>query len=138
MFLALISGCTTQKVRTEGLNSWHGHNVIELKTHPYFSILPVEKREESSSGYVLNFTEKKIKQVGPTSCVGVGSSFGVGSGLDLGLGSSFCSERKYVEDNCIHQFTVFDEKVIDYNVLGKNECSTTCRNTPESHICKNK
>ena len=125
----LIAGCQTKTVRQTDLNSWTNHSVRELDHHPLFSTYPREKRDINEVEYILNFTEKKLIPVGHVSCFGLSSGIGFG-GFGIGSGTSTCSNQQYIEDNCVHQFTIQNDVVVEYRVLGKNNCFTTCANTP--------
>lgn len=130
IFLAVLwffSGCSSQKVRTEDLNSWPNHNLVELETHPLFSTLPRDERPIPNGERIINFTEIKIVLQGPSSCFGAGGGYSSG----IGMNANFCDRQRLVEDNCIHQFLVNDNKVLSYKVIG-NDCFTTCKNQPDS------
>jgi hypothetical protein len=117
------------------LNSWQNQNLIVLEKHPLFSALPKEQTTLSSGEIQLNYIEKKSVSNGPSNCIGAGSGFGYGG--RLGLGANFCSQQREIkEENCVHQFTVKNNKVINYKVLGENGCYTTCKNTPNPSQCK--
>ena len=134
-FLWFLSGCSSQKVRTEDLNSWPNHNLVELETHSLFSTLPRDERQIPNGERIINFTERKIVSQGPSSCFGAGG-FGYSGGI--GLSTTFCDRQRLVEDNCVHQFLVSDNRVLSYKVMG-NDCFTTCKNQPDSaRACPNK
>lgn len=55
LFIFFLISCSN--IHQKALNSWKGHSVEELKSHPYFSEIPPKKTDQSGEVYTLTFDD---------------------------------------------------------------------------------
>lgn len=126
--LLVLMGCqTTQKVRNDDLYSWENASVSQLRSHPIFSTLPVERKSVDSFEYTLTYTDQKVVSTGHPECFGANN--GDDKGIDEPAKGQICTHRLVYEDDCKHRFLIRNNKVIKYKVLG-DSCFTTCKYQP--------
>lgn len=130
LFSFSLFSCSSAKVRDSDLKSWKGQEINTLETHKMFSALPKEERLiTNSEDKLINYYQRKTVENGSRNCFGTGVGFGGFRGAGFGLGSSMCSPREIEDNSCTHQFTVNNNTIKDYRVLGR-DCFTDCDYRP--------